>query len=78
MRFSEKFQRFWIGRNGPDQLYRFLICTELVLLVVRFVLDLIFHNFIVNTVFYGVILLLLGWATFRLLSKKIYKFHQIF
>lgn len=73
MRFQEKFRRFWIGRNGADQLYRFLVWVELALLVVSFVLNLIFHNLIVNLIFDGLILTLLALATFRLLSRNIYK-----
>lgn len=73
MRFQEKFRRFWIGRNGADQLYRFFIWVELSLLVVSVVLNLIFDNLIVRLVFDALILILLGLATFRLLSKNIYK-----
>ncbi len=65
MRFREKFWRFWVGRNGADQLYQLLMWVILILAVV----NLFFGSLILNLT----TLLLLVLATFRLLSRNIYK-----
>ncbi len=65
MTFKERIARFFIGRNGPDRFYRFLIICCLVLLVINL--------FVRSAVIYTAELLLLGYAFFRFMSKNIYK-----
>ena len=65
MRRNSGFWRFWSGRNGADQLYQFMmwICMGLVIL----------NLFLSNVWIYGAIMLLLGLATYRGLSRNIAK-----
>ncbi len=65
----ERIARFMAGRNGNDQFNMFLLITGLVLAVVS--------SFLKNTVVGGImtvlVLALLGFCYFRMLSKNVYK-----
>ena len=63
MRRNRGFGRFFIGRNGADQLYQFMMWCCLGLAIANL--------FFGNVWIYGVELALLGFATYRLLSRNI-------
>ena len=65
MKFRERFWRFRSGRNGADQLYQLLMWVILVLMVINL--------FVGSLIFWFVNLALLGYATFRLLSRNLYR-----
>lgn len=65
MTFREKLERFFIGRNGADQLYSFLVISCLVLLVINI--------FVGSAIIYAAELVLMVYAIFRFMSKNIYK-----
>ena len=61
----ERIARFMAGRNGADRFYHFLIALCFVIIVI---------NVFVNSVILSVLeLSVLIYATFRVLSKNIYK-----
>lgn len=64
----EKFARFMSGRNGNDQFNRFLLVADIVLLLIAGMFANGFGRFI-----YPVVILLLGYAYFRMLSRNLYK-----
>ncbi|MCC8076960.1 MAG: hypothetical protein LUC21_06580 [Oscillospiraceae bacterium] len=59
----EKFYRFMIGRNGADQLSRFLTYVALALIVLNL--------FVGSTVLWLLGLAALVWAYFRMFSKNV-------
>ncbi len=59
----EKFYRFMIGRNGADQLSRFLTYVALALIVLNL--------FVGSTVLWMFGLAALVWAYFRMFSKNV-------
>lgn len=63
MRLREKLWRFWSGRNGADQLYQLLMWLVLILMIVNL--------FVGSWIFSLFNLAVLGYATFRLLSRNI-------
>ncbi len=65
MRFWERFRRFWFGRNGADQLYQLMMWVSLVLLLVNLFLGSLLLSLLE--------LVILGLATYRLLSRNIYR-----
>lgn len=65
MSFKEKTARFFMGRNGADQLYMFLMICCLALVTANI--------FAKSPVLYAIELLLVGWTIFRFMSKNIYK-----
>ena len=65
MRFREKFIRFWYGRNGADQLFQLMMWVSLILSIG----NLFAQTWILNVA----VLVFLGLATFRLLSKNRYR-----
>lgn len=65
MRFRDRLWRFWSGRNGADQLYQVMMWTCLGLML----LNLFIGSFWIYLVELG----LLSWATYRALSRNIYK-----
>ena len=64
----EKFARFMSGRNGNDQLNLFILIADIVLLL----LGGIFANSL-GKVLYPLVILLLGYAYFRMLSRNLCK-----
>ena len=64
----EKFARFMSGRNGNDQLNRFLMLVDIVLLLIAA----IFKDGIGRYV-YPFVFVLLAYAYFRMLSRNLYK-----
>ncbi len=65
MKFRERFWRFWNGRNGADQLYQLLMWVILALMLINL--------FVGSLIFWLFNLALLGYATFRLLSRNLYR-----
>ena len=64
----EKFARFMSGRNGNDQLNLFILIADVVLLLLAG----IFADSL-GKVLYPLVILLLGYAYFRMLSRNLYK-----
>ena len=64
----EKFARFMAGRNGNDQFNLFILIVDIVLLLLAG----IFANSL-GKVLYPLVILLLGFAYFRMLSRNLYK-----
>ena len=64
----EKLARFMIGRNGNDQLNRFLLGLALTLLVIAAIFK---NNF--GSITYIIVFVLLGYAYFRMLSRNVNK-----
>ena len=64
----EKFARFMSGRNGNDQLNLFILIADIVLLLLAG----IFANSL-GKVLYPLVILLLGFAYFRMLSRNLCK-----
>ena len=64
----EKFARFMSGRNGNDQLNLFILIADIVLLLLAG----IFADSL-GKVLYPLVILLLGYAYFRMLSCNLYK-----
>lgn len=64
----EKFARFMSGRNGNDQLNLFILIADIVLLLLAG----IFADSL-GKVLYPLVILLLGYAYFRMLSRNLYK-----
>lgn len=65
-RLKEKFYRFMYGRNGVDQYSRFLIYLALILVI----LDIFFGG---TGIFYGLGIVVMIYAYFRVFSKKLEK-----
>lgn len=65
MTFKERVIRFMSGRNGPDQLYNFLIYVCLGLVVIN-----IFVQSYILSIIYA---LLFSYSIFRVFSRNIYK-----
>ena len=65
MSFRERMARFWIGRNGPDRLYHFLVLLSLALMIVNF--------FVGSWILYLLEIVFLSAAFFRLFSKNLYR-----
>lgn len=65
MKLRERFWKFWSERNGADQFYQFLMWLLLVLMLINL--------FVGSLIFSLVILALLCYATFRLLSRNRYR-----
>ena len=64
----EKFARFMSGRNGNDQLNLFILIADVVLLLLAG----IFADSL-GKVLYPLVILLLGYAYFRMFSRNLYK-----
>ena len=65
---KEKLARFMIGRNGNDQLNRFLLGLALTLLVIAAIFK---NNF--GSITHIVVIALLAYAYFRMLSRNVNK-----
>ena len=64
----EKFARFMAGRNGNDQFNLFILIVE----IVHLLLAGMFAGSL-GKVLYPLVILLLGYAYFRMLSRNLYK-----
>lgn len=64
----EKLARFMAGRNGADQLTRFLSITAMVLIVLNLFLD-----GLLSSILWFAALILLVYCYFRMFSRNIYK-----
>jgi ribosomal protein L37AE/L43A len=64
----EKFSGFMSGRNGNDQLNLFILIVDIVILLLAG----IFANSI-GKFAYPIVIILLGYAYFRMLSRNVYK-----
>ena len=65
---KEKLARFMIGRNGNDQLNRFLLGLALTLLVIAAIFK---NNF--GSITHTIVIALLAYAYFRMLSRNVNK-----
>lgn len=65
MRFRDRLWRFWNGRNGADQLYQAMMWTCLGLMLLNL--------FLGSVLIYVLEMGLLAFATYRALSRNIYK-----
>ena len=65
----ERLARFMIGRNGNDQLNRFLLLADVVLLLLASLLG----GTALGSLLYLLVLALLGLTYFRMLSRNVYK-----
>ena len=65
----ERLARFMIGRNGNDQLNRFLLLADVVLLLLAGILN----RTALGSLLYLLVLALLGLSYFRMLSRDVYK-----
>ena len=65
----ERLARFMIGRNGNDQLNRFLLLADVVLLLLASLLG----RTALGSFLYLLVLALLGLTYFRMLSRNVYK-----
>jgi len=72
MRFREKIQRFFYGRNGADQLARFTNWVCIILIFVSLILSK-FVNQQFGSILWWIALVLLIINYIRMLSKNIYK-----
>lgn len=64
----QKFAQFMSGRNGNDQLNLFLLIVDVILLLLAGM----FADSL-GKVLYPLVILLLGYAYFRMLSRNLYK-----
>ena len=64
----ERLARFMIGRNGNDQLNRFLLLADVVLLLAG-----LLGRRGLGSLLYLLVLALLGLTYFRMLSRNVYK-----
>lgn len=71
-KLAQKFYTFMIGRNGPDNLFRFCIWTSLAVSIISIFIFNPWIQLAFSLVYYG----LLGYAIFRMLSKNVYKRRQ--
>ena len=67
----DRFIRFMSGRNGNDPLNMFLLLVSLVLLVVSTIFSRGFGAYL-----YPLVLLVLGYSYFRMLSRDLYRRSQ--
>ncbi|MBQ8572551.1 MAG: hypothetical protein IJ451_03705 [Ruminococcus sp.] len=69
MGFMQKIQQFMYGRNGFDSYSFFLFIVALLISTANFFV----WGYWASLIMYAVQLLILGYATFRILSKNVYK-----
>ena len=74
--FMGRFRRwlavFLYGRNGPDQLYNFLMWTAAILLLISIVIR-AFVSYVAGIILYAVAILLMIYALSRVFSKNVSK-----
>lgn len=80
-RIGDSLRRFMYGRYGSDELNVALLIAAVALSVLNTILSIVLRNSVVYGTFvysllYLLILALLGFATFRCLSRNIYKRQQ--
>ena len=68
-RLGQKLYNFMLGRNGPDNLFRFCVWVSFAVAVVAIFVRNFWVSSALSLVYYG----LLGYAVFRVLSKNVYK-----
>ena len=68
MKFREKIARFMDGRNGTDDLGRFLLIVSLVLVVLSMLI-----RGLAGSILWALVLVVLIVCYFRILSKNVYK-----
>lgn len=66
----ERIVRFMAGRNGNDQLNRFLLLADVVLLLLSSILS---RYSRLGGLFYLLVLVLLGLTYYRMLSRDLYR-----
>lgn len=66
----ERIARFMAGRNGNDQLNRFLLLADVVLLLLSSILS---RYSRLGGLFYLLVLVLLGFTYYRMLSRDLYR-----
>ena len=75
--FKQKLARFFYGRYGADDLYRFLFLTEIILLVLATVCNVLGHATpifgVIGTILYVLAIVALAWSFFRSMSRQIAK-----
>lgn len=69
-RFRQRLAAFMYGRNGPDALYRLLWILSVIMMLLSSVIQL-FVSPLAGYILYGIALVLLFLAMFRVLSKNI-------
>ena len=76
-RFREKLYRFMYGRYGADDLYKFLLVTFWVLWLIEIITVALLPDgatkAITQFVFGALLILIMSWTTFRMMSKNIYR-----
>lgn len=70
--FKERLEAFMMGRYGADELYFFIIALGFIF----FIINIFITNYIASIVLTVIEFALLGFATFRVFSKSIYKRRQ--
>ena len=68
-RLGQKLYNFMLGRNGPDNLFRFCVWVPFAVAVAAVFVRNFWVSSALSLVYYG----LLGYAVFRVLSKNVYK-----
>ena len=76
-KFREKLYRFMYGRYGADDLYRFLLVVFWVMwlaeiIAVAFINDAV-SRLSVQLVFGTILVLIMTWSVFRMMSKNLYR-----
>jgi len=71
-RFRDWAYRFFSGRNGPDDLYRFISVFSLIFIIAYFIVS-ICKVYIAAYILLGIILALFCWNLFRALSRNVAK-----
>lgn len=76
-KFKERLYRFFYGRYGTDQLYKFCLVAILVLMVVSIILQLVLPEGLASSIaslsLSVLTYALLFWMIFRSMSRNIYK-----
>ncbi len=68
-RLGQKLYNFMLGRNGPDNLFRFCVWASFAVAVIAIFVRNFWASSALSLIYYG----LLGYAVFRVLSKNVYK-----
>ena len=68
-RLGQKLHNFMLGRNGPDNLFRFCVWASFAVAVVAIFVRNFWASSALSLIYYA----LLGYAIFRVLSRNVYK-----
>lgn len=68
-RLGQKLYNFMLGRNGPDNLFRFCVWASFAVAVVAIFVRNFWASSALSLIYYA----LLGYAIFRVLSRNVYK-----